>query len=126
MKKRFAALLLGVPLLASLPGPTWAHGHRHGARVGVYVGPAYGWGWYPRPYYPYAYVYPPVAVLPATPPVYVEQAQTAPGAAGDVSSAPPGMQPGYWYYCGSPDGYYPYVKECSGGWRAVTPAPAQP
>ena len=29
----------------------------------------------------------------------------------------------YWHYCNSPQGYYPYVKECPGGWMRVTPTP---
>jgi hypothetical protein len=28
-----------------------------------------------------------------------------------------------WYFCDSTNSYYPYVKDCSSGWRAV---PAQP
>jgi hypothetical protein len=29
----------------------------------------------------------------------------------------------YWYYCTSPEGYYPYIQECPGTWHAVPPAP---
>jgi hypothetical protein len=49
---------------------------------------------------------------PASPPVYVER-----------SDAPAPAQ-SYWYYCEASRGYYPYVKECPGGWKAVPPAPA--
>lgn len=27
----------------------------------------------------------------------------------------------YWYYCQNPEGYYPYVKSCPGGWMKVVP-----
>lgn len=94
----------------------WAdHGHYHGARVGIYVGPA--WGWYdPWP----RYYYPPVIVAPAAPPTYIEQAPPV-----EVQPAMPQSQEpaGYWYYCAQPDGYYPYIKQCPGGWQRVAPQP---
>ncbi len=31
---------------------------------------------------------------------------------------------GTWYYCAESKTYYPYVKECPGGWQRVTPQPA--
>jgi hypothetical protein len=34
-----------------------------------------------------------------------------------------GGGPSVWYHCNRPEGYYPYVKECRGGWEQV---PAQP
>jgi hypothetical protein len=34
-----------------------------------------------------------------------------------------GGGPGVWYHCNRPEGYYPYVKQCRGGWEQV---PAQP
>lgn len=96
----------------------------HGSRIGVsvvYGGPI-GWvGYYPR-YYGW-YSYPPVAVVPAplvvesSPFVYIEK-----GANGSSSSTPPD----YWYYCRNPRGYYPYVKECPGGWQEVAPLPDRP
>jgi len=30
-------------------------------------------------------------------------------------------QSSYWYYCAESKTYYPYVKECPGGWQRVTP-----
>ena len=45
------------------------------------------------------------------PPVYTERQEVAPEAQG------------YWYYCAATRGYYPYVKECPGGWQKVPPAP---
>jgi hypothetical protein len=88
----------------------WARGH-----VGFYFGgpwyPFYGYG-FPYPYaYPYGYPYAPPAVVtvPAAPQTYVQQ------------SAPP--QTNYWHYCNNPEGYYPYVKACPGGWQLVEPTP---
>ncbi|MDB5809942.1 MAG: hypothetical protein JWN94_2064 [Betaproteobacteria bacterium] len=87
-----------------------AHGHVHG-RVGVFIG---GPAWYPYYYYPpypyQPYYYPPVV---AAPPTYIEQ--------GSQQS----LAPGYWYYCSGSNGYYPYVRECPGGWQSVAPSPAQ-
>src|SRR2546428_12259210 len=31
--------------------------------------------------------------------------------------------PSVWYYCANPQGYYPYVQQCPGGWRPVAPTP---
>jgi hypothetical protein len=71
---------------------------------GAYWGPY--WGSYPYAYpYRYPYAYPPVVVQPS-PQVIVQ---------------PPPSQ--YWYYCDSPQGYYPYVGQCPGGWRLVSPTP---
>jgi len=76
------------------------------------------WGWdagYWGYTYPY-YYYPPYPAYYAPPPV--------PPAQGPVQAtgAPP---PQSWYYCDDPQGYYPYVQNCSSAWRQVTP-PQQP
>lgn len=108
MKQARILLLLALVLAGS---SAWAHGPR--AHVGVYVGPVWGPLWYPPPYY-----YPPPVVVvpqPAPPPVYVEQ-QEAP-----AEAAAPAQQ--YWYFCPSAKAYYPYVKECPGGWQKVLPQP---
>jgi len=90
------------------------HGHRHDGRVrvGVYVGPGY---WYPPPYYYRPYYYPavvqPVVVAPP-PTMYIER---EPVAQNDDDS--------YWYYCTDAGAYYPYVKQCPGGWQRVVPQP---
>ena len=34
---------------------------------------------------------------------------------------PPGMTPGYWYWCDTYRQYYPYVGACPAGWRPVQP-----
>lgn len=127
-----ALMLLGV----AGPGSAWAdrghehehgHGHGHGhVQLGIEIGPFWGpwhhrpFGYpypyyygYPYPYYDYPY-YPPVVVAPAAPPVYIEQ------------GSGPAPQTNYWYYCNASRAYYPYVKECPGGWQQVVPQPPQP
>src|SRR5919108_1870102 len=121
--------------------PGWQRGERvMSRRIGMLLilaalsigsaAPAYAWygyRWYgyygywrpsvvvvPRVVVPFGvpYVYPPAVVVP--PPVY---AQPAPQVY--VQPAP---QPN-WYYCDNPQGYYPYISRCPGGWREVTPTP---
>ena len=107
-------------LLAAGAGNAWAdrdRGH-FDAHFGVMIGPTFGPYWQPwyAPMSPYAYyppAYPPVLVAPSAPPVYIQQ------------QAPAASEPGdyYWYYCAAAKGYYPYVKECPGGWQKVSPQP---
>ncbi len=81
--------------------------HRRGrgrSHFGLFIG-APLWYWPPPYYYP-----PPVVIRSAPPPVYIERDPEPPAEA-------------YWYYCYDPDGYYPYVKECPGGWERVSPTP---
>lgn len=96
----------------------------HGARVGVglYFGaPYYPYPYYPYPYYAYPgpyYTYPPVVIRQAPPPVYIEQ--------GNQQSQQSQQQPAqdnFWYHCDNPEGYYPYIKDCPGGWQKVDPVP---
>ena len=116
-------LLIGLALAAAGvvgAGSAFAHGgFHHGPRVsigfgfGPYWGPGYwGPGYWGPPYYPYyaAPVYAPVVVAPPAPAQYIER-----------SDQP--LQSGYWYYCETSRGYYPYVKDCASGWKAVPPAP---
>ena len=118
-----ALLLLG----AGGVGNAWAdrgYGHDHGhVRFGVVIGPYWGGPWnYPPPYYyPPSYYYPPVVVQQQAPQVYIEQPQApaAPLPPAPVAAAPAS----YWYYCAAGRGYYPYVKECPGGWQKVLPQP---
>jgi len=134
MKAQNILFVLAVLLLAGA-GNSWAGGPVYGS-VGVYVGPGAYWGpAYPRPYYyprafypglyPYPYLYgdpyynsAPVVVVPPTPQVYIEQGGAA---AEPVENA--AQQ--YWYFCKGSNKYYPYVKECPGGWQKVLPQPAQ-
>src|SRR5262249_47030942 len=76
----------------------WFGGPR--TAIGVGIGPSWGpyWGPYAYPY-PYTYAYPPVVVAPSTP----------------LSVAP--SPQASWYYCDNPTGYYPYIRQCPGGWR---------
>ncbi|HEX2566405.1 MAG TPA: hypothetical protein VHL85_06070 [Burkholderiales bacterium] len=39
---------------------------------------------------------------------------------------PPAPQSQDWFYCPSAGAYYPYVKQCAGGWQRVLPQPMQP
>ncbi len=87
------------------------HGFRHGHHG--FLGPSIV-----APIWPYwdpyldPYGYPP-DITPA-PQVYIQPAPEAPG-------QPP--EPPSWYYCDDPQGYYPYVRQCPGGWRPVAPTP---
>jgi len=105
-----------VLVLATLSTSALAWGHRGGPRVsfGVHFGVPLGYysPWYPAYYYPGPYYYPaPMVVQPPAPPTYVERSDTIPEGAGT------------WYFCRESNTYYPYVKQCPGGWTRV---PAQP
>ena len=110
-------LLLGsaVPAVAMVHGGS--HGHFHGdfhhhvfVHSRVFIGAPFVFGgpfwWGPWPAYPY-----PPAAVQSTPPTYIQQAP--------ASSA-------YWYYCQNPQGYYPAVPQCPGGWMTVVPQPPAP
>lgn len=102
-----AALLAGLATAATaLPaegrpfsGPYghWVHGW-HGGRFGWWWAGPRVWYWYPGPVY---------AGYP--PPDYFVPAGPAPELT--------------WYYCDSAKGYYPYVRACREGWRAVPAVP---
>lgn len=83
---------------------------------GLYLGPGWwpGWGWpgYYQSYYPY-YPNEQTIVIQQQPEVYEQPAQQS-------------DQPVYWYYCKEAQGYYPYVKQCPGGWMKVVPTPPTP
>ncbi len=105
------------------PGGYDRHDGRSHWGVGVVVNPFWYDSWYaPGPYYyppyypysPYPYYPPAVVTVPATPPIYIER---------EDDSAATGGTSAYWYYCADPQGYYPDVRECPGGWRAVSPRP---
>ncbi|RKP52156.1 hypothetical protein [Trinickia fusca] len=113
MRSINARLVLCAVVLASLSGTAQAARWR----VGVYVGPPYPY--YPVPVAPVPYYYapypaypPPVLVAPDDPDAYVERGQDTPSAS-----------PGTWWYCDASKAYYPYVKQCRGGWRAVPASP---
>ncbi|WP_028220743.1 hypothetical protein [Paraburkholderia oxyphila] len=113
---RRSKLILG----AALAAVACASGAAHAARVGVAIGVGVPFG---APYYypvaPYYYAPAPVIVAPPPAPDYVEQGQPQAQAPGGDN----GANDDTWYYCDASKTYYPYVKQCSSGWRAV---PAQP
>lgn len=86
--------------------------HHGGSRmfIGGYFGYPYYYPYgYPY-YYPYDYsYYYPYPYAYTEPPVDVEPQEDA-----------------YWYYCQDPQGYYPYVTSCPGGWLKVVPTPPPP
>ena len=111
------------------------HGHRGGVHVGRGVGHPvarfhgvrpwvsgvvvgglvaaplayYGYSGYYGPgpyYYPPSYYY-------DNPPAYVEPGYVP------LEQAPAS----WWYYCQGSNTYYPYIKECPGGWQRVAPQP---
>lgn len=94
-------------------------GHRGGYYWGGYGGvvlgsPYWGAAWnypYYYPYYnPYYYPYEPAVTVPSE---YIKRSQD--------ESEP--ASSGVWYFCSDSKAYYPYVRECPGGWQTV---PAQP
>ncbi len=102
-----------------------AHGPRGRIGLGVHIGVPGPFYWGPRYYYggPSFYYSPPpyyysAPVIVEQPPVYVERGTNEPAAPATQPASP-----GDWYFCTDPEGYYPYVKQCPGGWRKV---PAQP
>ena len=131
MSRRKIISMLAVALVAIAASmPAFAHHghhHHHGHwRVNIgfgFGGPAFYYP-YPRYYYPPYYYppypyYPPVVTVPAAP-VYIERGDSyAPSA-----QTPPSAQTqGYWHYCPEAKAYYPYVKQCPGGWQKHTPTP---
>jgi hypothetical protein len=102
------ALLTGA--LAAEPAFAWGHGGH------VVLGFNFGFPmYYPAPYYYPPPVYYPPVVVQSSPPVYVERNDQPPAAAPQPQN--------YWYYCAGSRTYYPYVKECPGGWQRVSPTP---
>jgi hypothetical protein len=103
-------------------------GHYSGSHFRVVVGgPFWGPSWYYNPYYspyyypyywpyysPYYYPYVPEVTVPSRPQEYIER--TEPNKAVGTPS-------GVWYYCPQSQAYYPYVKECPGGWQTVPASP---
>ena len=104
-------------------GGHWGGSHGGHWSGGVWIGPGWGWGWgwggwgpwwWGAPYYPYyPYYASPPAVIEQQPQMYVEP-------------TPQEEEQSYWYYCRKPQGYYPYVQQCPGGWLKVIPSPVPP
>lgn len=96
-------------------GGFWRHGD-HGGRFGWWWVVGGSWYLYPQPVYPYPNPYVPPVVVQQPPVQYIERPQAGMG-------SPSAPAPDTWYHCAHPTGYYPYVRECPGGW---TPVPATP
>ena len=123
MSRRIGILLIIVAFSFGSAAPVIAWHGGYGYRGHGYS--AHGYYGYRRP----AVVVVPRVVVPfgvphldsplviAPPPVYVQPPPQV-----YIQSPPP--QPS-WYYCDNPPGYYPYVPQCPGGWRQVTPAPSR-
>lgn len=111
--------IIGVNYLSAGPPPYHGGYYGHGYRGGYYGhgyhgnpywwGPALGFGvglglgvlLAPPTYYAPS---PPVIIQQVPPPVYVQPEQN------------------YWFYCQNPQGYYPNVNSCPGGWMKVVPS----
>lgn len=111
----FLFVVIAVILVAGVL-PVDAHGRGHGGvgfRGSIWIGPGWGWGWGP----PYPYYYP----YYAQPPIIIER--QAPVYEYEQKAPPVQEQQYYWYFCPEADAYYPYVKQCPGGWKKVVPTP---
>ncbi len=104
--KRSVCLILGVMILILASAlPSYAGGHFY-FRGSVWIGP--GWWGPPYPYY-YPYYNEPPVIIERQSPVYVQPNRQK-------------EEQDYWYYCTKPEGYYPYIKRCPGGWLKVVPS----
>ncbi len=115
MRKSVLILLILPAVLSAGAVSCYAggHGHHDGHFSGsIWIGPGWGAAW-PGPYYPPYYPY------------YVPRAAAQPLYGEDVR-APAPEEEDYWYYCRQPEGYYPYIKKCPGGWMKVVPPPEAP
>ena len=135
MKKLLLAVFLAITMLFAIPfegharetsvfvsthyksghGHGWGHYKRrphHGWGRDHYRGSHFYWrGSFVIPLHPYGYYSPPPVVIQQQPPVYVQPEQ---------------QEENYWYYCPDPQGYYPYIRDCAGGWMKVVPDATPP
>ncbi|MFZ6774346.1 hypothetical protein ACO0LB_16690 [Undibacterium sp. SXout7W] len=120
-------------LLLAISCSAWAdrpYGHHHsGVSLGFYINPfpvISGRYYYGAPYYPYGYAYrrePEVIIAPTV--TYIAPAAVIYGEPSESSwtNSTPANNPvnntGDWLYCHQPDGFYPAIKTCPGGWQRV-------
>ena len=144
--KRITSLLAALATLISfiaISTPAEAHGR---FRSGVYLNFGVPWGgywgprYYPRAYYDdYYYDGPPAVIVQRRdPPVYIERSDIEGTPAAPTSEAAPTTQAApttpnpqqpqhqWWYWCQSSEKYFPYVKECPGGFQRVPAQPSPP
>ncbi len=83
--------------------------------------------WFPFPTtWPYPpYPYPPGSYPWPYPDDGGDAAPSGPTVPDDLPTAQ-APAPAYWYYCDSPDGYYPYVKSCAHTWNLIPISPPPP
>ncbi len=116
MKRTLLVLILALVSTAALAGGR--HGHRHHGHgrisLGFHFGAPLGW-YHPWHFGPPVYYYPaaPVVVQPPAPTVFVERGDVVPEGAAS------------WYFCRESNAYYPYVKQCPGGWQRVPARPSE-
>jgi hypothetical protein len=102
----------------------WYYGRFYGRGFYPYWG-LYGWGYWGWPLLGWAYAGWPYYAYAGYP--YLGWPYYSPYYSSDVATAPPVYnepeqpQSQYWYYCTNPQGYYPYIRSCPGGWLTVVP-----
>jgi len=138
--KRYSkvAAVLTLLVFAAASGPAmaqhgghggWGHGGGHWHDGGHWHGGGWGYGLglglalslpllFSDAYVPYAYPAP-AYVYPAPAPAYTYEAPAYSYPAPAQAQAP--QQD--WYFCPGSNGYYPYVRECPGGWQRVPSVP---
>ncbi len=84
----------------------------HLLRVDRGEGDGDGWGWFPLWFG--------VHLFAPRPPVIVERQYYSP------PPPPPPPADNYYYFCRNPEGYYPQVPSCPGGWLRVLPEGGPP
>ena len=110
MKRMIYLFVAVMVILVPVVVPAYTHGGGY-IRGGIWIGPV--WPWWGPPYYPYYYSEPPV-VIQQQAPIYEQQTPQVE------------EQPYYWYFCPQSKAYYPYVKQCPGGWMKVVPDQSPP
>ena len=113
MNRRTSAVgIISLIVIFALASAAAAGGTRVFIGGSVAIGPpVYGPGWWGPGYYGPPPYYAPPPVVAQSPPVYVERGRS---------------ESDYWYYCQNPQGYYPYVQSCPGGWMRVVPETTPP